>query len=253
MDTSITITELLRYPVKGLAGQSFRQVHVSGQRGVLGDRLAAIAHGTSTFDHEAGTWMPRRNFVVAAHSPPIVTLRAEYDESSGRVTIVDPHGGRLTLEANADPTGRPLEDMLAELDGHLQPGPYRIAVSNDAGSLTDHSVAAVSLMNVDSLSRLERETGLTLDRRRFRGNLWLSGAEPWGEMTWIGREFEIGRCRLKIIEPIVRCAAIDVNPESGKRDVQALKGLGRMQEDCCFGVLAEVVRDGTLTVGDELR
>ena len=83
---------------------------------------------------------------------------------------------------------------------------------------------------------------------------WSGGREKQrpaeaGEAGWIGT----GRARLKVVKRIVRCAATNVDPTTGVRDLAIpetlLKNLGHA--DC--GVYAEVVGSGDIAVGDWLQ
>jgi uncharacterized protein len=58
---------------------------------------------------------------------------------------------------------------------------------------------------------------------------------------------------LEITKPIDRCAAIDVVPRGGLRDMDlvALMERAYAHRDC--GVYARIIAGGELSVGDELR
>ena len=47
----------------------------------------------------------------------------------------------------------------------------------------------------------------------------LEGVSAWAEFDWVGQEFELGTARLEITAPINRCLNIDVNPDTGERDI----------------------------------
>jgi uncharacterized protein YcbX len=77
----------------------------------------------------------------------------------------------------------------------------------------------------------------------------ITGAAPWAEFGWIGRRLRIGAAELEIMERIGRCAATNVDPALGQRDMTVprdlLRGFGH--EDC--GVYARVVTGGRVGVG----
>ena len=70
----------------------------------------------------------------------------------------------------------------------------------------------------------------------------MSGWPAWHEFDLLGREIAIGAtARLKIVKRIVRCAATNVDPDTGMRDLSIpttlMRGFGHA--DC--GVYGEVV------------
>jgi uncharacterized protein YcbX len=69
----------------------------------------------------------------------------------------------------------------------------------------------------------------------------------------VGRELEAGAgVRLKVSKRIQRCAATDVDPDTGIRDLSIprtlMKTLGHV--DC--GIYAEVIEGGTIAAGDRI-
>ena len=87
---------------------------------------------------------------------------------------------------------------------------------------------------------------------RFRANLYVGGGAAWEEFDWVGGEIEIGEARLRIPSRIPRCAATGVDPETGARDVNVVKGLQAAYGHYDMGVYAEVLRGGRVAVGDRV-
>ena len=54
---------------------------------------------------------------------------------------------------------------------------------------------------------------------RFRGNLYVDGWPAWHEFDLLGQTLAIGDARLKVVKRIVRCAATNVDPDTGIRDL----------------------------------
>jgi uncharacterized protein len=94
--------------------------------------------------------------------------------------------------------------------------------------------------------------GTPVDPLRFRANLYFEGAAAWTEHDWIGAEITIGAARLRVISPITRCAATQVNPVTAERDLDIVAALGRAFGHINMGVYAEVVAGGEIAVGDAL-
>jgi hypothetical protein len=119
-------------------------------------------------------------------------------------------------------------------------------------SFSDVARKVVSLINLASLRELAGHTGMAVHPLRFRGNLYVEGLPAWSETSWIGREVTGGRLRLKAVEPINRCAATNVNPETARRDLTIPETLtaAHGRPDC--GIYLEVVSAGEMKVGDEI-
>jgi hypothetical protein len=111
----------------------------------------------------------------------------------------------------------------------------------------------VSLINLASAAALETVVGAPVDPLRFRGNLHLDGLEPWAEFDLVGKVLTApGGVRLKVTKRIVRCAATNVDPGTGLRDLQIPKALMQAYGHADCGVYAEVVGGGTLAEREHL-
>ena len=91
-----------------------------------------------------------------------------------------------------------------------------------------------------------------VDPLRFRANLHVEGLAPWTEFEWVGREIAIGSTRLRVTRRIRRCAATDVDPSSGARDLNVPLALRQAYGHADCGVYAEVLSGGWIARGDAL-
>ena len=88
---------------------------------------------------------------------------------------------------------------------------------------------------------------------RFRANIYLSGWPAWNEFALLARTIAVGKtARLKIIKRIQRCAATDVDPETGIRDLTIPRTLLSNFDHTDCGVYAEVVAAGEIAPGDKI-
>jgi hypothetical protein len=108
------------------------------------------------------------------------------------------------------------------------------------------------LINSTSIAALEAAMGVAVDPIRFRANVYFDGASAWSEHDWIGSEITLGTAQLRVISPITRCAATQVNPVTAKRDLDIVGGLERAFGHINMGVYAEVLARGEIAVGDAL-
>ncbi len=216
------------------------------------DRRWALAHAAGSWDPAAPKWIRCGNFVRVAHTPRFAQLRCALDEATGEVALSHPDLPPLTARPDTEVGAKAVADWIAPLAGEAKPGPFRIARAPDA-ALTDMEPPWISLKSLASLEALSGKAGRPLDPRRFRGNLWIEGIEPWVEFDWIGKELTIGPVRLRITERIGRCAAPAADPETGIRDTDVVGTLRATYGHTDFGVYAEVITGGAATLGDPVE
>ena len=91
-----------------------------------------------------------------------------------------------------------------------------------------------------------------IDPIRFRANVYFDGAAAWCEHNWIGAEIALGTARLRVVSPITRCAATQVNPATAARDLDIPAALNRYFGHINMGIYAEVLSAGEFATGDQL-
>jgi uncharacterized protein YcbX len=106
----------------------------------------------------------------------------------------------------------------------------------------------VHIVNLASLREIERTLGRPVDPLRFRANVYVEGAEPWAEFTWLDREIAIGPARLRVFARTQRCEATNVDPSNGARDMAIPAHLMRTWGHPDFGIYAKVVAGGTVAI-----
>ncbi len=117
-------------------------------------------------------------------------------------------------------------------------------------SFSDVAARCVHVVNLASLRELERAVGIPLDPLRFRPNIVVDGLAPWQEFDLVGRRIMLGEVGLEVMERTVRCAATDVDPQTGQRDTAIPAELQRAWGHGDFGVYARVIEGGTARAGD---
>jgi uncharacterized protein YcbX len=111
----------------------------------------------------------------------------------------------------------------------------------------------VSIINLASVAAIQGVVGMPVDPLRFRGNVYVAGWPAWREFDLVGQELAIGAgARLKIVKRIVRCAATNVDPDTGMRDLAIPATLMRSFGHADCGVYGEVVEAGAIAVGDRV-
>lgn len=245
----VTVADIRRYPVKGLNGESLDTIELREGHGIAHDRRFALAHASSQFDRSNPHWLPKQNFLTLLRDERLALLDARFDPDTGMLGIQ--RDGRQV--ARGDIT-QPLGRMLIEqfFDAFLPSGPRGNphVVEVPGGMLSDRPEQLISIINLTSVHDIERVARAKVDPRRFRANLYLDGLPAWSETAWPGKTLDIGEVRLEVVEIIERCAATEVNPDTGERDLHLLKTLqqGFGHTEC--GVYARVVAAGSIHIGN---
>ena len=246
---SAIVEKICRYPVKGLSPDVLESVELAVGAGLPHDRRFAIAHGGEW--RERGGWMPKRHFLNLMTNERLAALQTAFDAETGVLTI-SRKGRQVARGDITQPIGRALIDQFvaAYMQGKAVGTPH--IVEQPGVMFGDTAEPLVSIVNLASVGDLERVIRRPVDPLRFRGNIMIDGVRPWAEADWIGREIAIGTARLKIVEAIGRCAATNVDPATGERDMNIPKSLmtGFRHADC--GVYARTVQAGSLSVGDSI-
>ena len=246
----ITVAQIFRFPVKGLGEELLQTAELVTGGGIPSDRRWAVAHGKSIWDAAAPAHISRRHFVQTADSPNLAQITTRL-EGISTIAAEHPEAGTLTADLASADGREALCTWLGAIAGEHQSGPYHLAeVSGQP--LWDVADAHLSLHANSTLKALSERIGRPLERRRFRGNVWLDGLAPGEEYDLIGQEITLGGLRLKVTEATGRCAAPGASPVNGRRDIPVTEELHRHYGHTNFGVYAQVISGGTLAVGDAL-
>jgi uncharacterized protein len=252
------VTAIYRYPVKGLSAEKIDRVALLPGECLPHDRRFAIALGSTAFDPEHPEWLPKTHFVMLMRDEKLAQLQTRFDVESGVLSIAE--GGQVLLRATmSELQGRSLvAEFLTNFLGDSVNGPLRV-VSAPGHAFADArrrpnatTDKYVSLINRASIAALEAAMGIPVDPIRFRANIYFGGASAWCEQDWIDSGISLGAARLRVIAPITRCAATEVNPVTAERDLDIVAALGRAFGHTNMGVYAEVVAGGEVAAGDPL-
>lgn len=246
------IEHVYRYPVKGLAAEALESAEVETGGAIPWDRAFALAQGDSGFDPAHPKWLQKSNFMCTMANARIAALRTFFDPSDGMLTLRAPDGSGASANALTEAGRLEIEAFLVAFLGEEARGAPRFHYV-PGHMFSDNSRKVVSLIGLASLRALEARAGAKRHLRRFRANIWFSGGTPMAELGWVGRELQLGTLRARVLKPIPRCAATEVNPLTAERDAKPLQELKDFFGSPYFGVYAEVVDGGRFAVGDAIE
>jgi len=252
------IDSLWRYPVKSMRGEELDEAFASFS-GIYGDRLFAFESSASPkgFPYLTAREQQRllqyhphfRNPDKAAR--PINLTEAESmganpvwaDPSELMVDVETPDGRTLAVD---DPA---LIDMIrADIDQK-----HQLTLMRSERALTD--CRPVSVFSLQSARQLAEETGTSIDKRRFRANVYvnLTSAQGFAENEFVGKSLRIGpKVVVTVLERDARCVMITLDPDTGEKSPEILKKVAQAH-DGMAGVYGAVIVEGRLHMGDSVE
>ncbi len=246
------IHAIYRYPVKGLSPEPLERTELALHETLPGDRLYAIENGPSGFDPAAPRHQPKQRYLMLMRNERLARLRTRFDQAS-HTLVVEAQGREAARGDLRTPEGRAaIERFFAVFCADELRGAPKV-LHAPGFSFSDVARKVVSIINLASVAAVEGAVGRPVHPLRFRGNVYVTGWPAWHEFDLVGQEIEVGkRARLKIIKPIVRCAATNVDPDTGMRDLSIPETLLRSFGHADCGVYGEVLEAGDIARGDDL-
>ncbi|MFY2822992.1 MOSC domain-containing protein [Ruegeria sp. MALMAid1280] len=239
------VTQLWRHPIKSHGREAVETVTVNPGQTMPGDRVWAVAHEASKAD--GSEWVPCANFSRCAKAPKLMAISARY---AGE-TLTLSHPDRPDLTFAPDSEQQAFLDWVQPLMPADRAASARIIRVPGRG-MTDSDFPSISLCNMASHRAVGQKLGQDLSIHRWRGNIWFDGMPLWEEFEWLGREVQIGEAVFRVRERITRCLATTANPDTGVRDADTLGALETWDHKD-FGVYAEVLKGGAISVGDKVE
>jgi uncharacterized protein YcbX len=198
MDVIGRVESLWRYPVKSMRGQEESQIFLSFA-GVYADRLyafydAAARKGfpflTARQQESMLLCQPKFRYPEQAVEPPNLADAESFEPSA---TPLYPQAAQLIVDIET-PSGRVLgiddPDLIAAFSERLDET-HALSLLRSDRSFTD--CRPVSIFSIQTVNQLGQEIGSTLDKRRFRANIYADFGSMAGfaENQLIGRTLQI--------------------------------------------------------------
>jgi uncharacterized protein YcbX len=228
------VRELVRYPVKSMAGIATESA-LLGWHGLDGDRRYAFRR---LADRSGFPWLS------ASRLPELLLYHPfGLDELTGEPL---PTHVRTPAGAHVELHSAELQSEIAE----------RFGSSVELMKLKHGTFdeAAISVISLATIAGISRAAGVALDRRRFRANIVLEthNRELFLEDGWVGGKLVFGdsepRPAVSVTMRDLRCMMLNLDPDTGKQDARMLKTVVGLNANNA-GVYGTVVRPGTIRVG----
>lgn len=246
------LDRLYRYPVKGLSAEALETATVAPGGAIPWDRAFALAQGDAPFDPDHPQWLPKTNFMCLRANARIALIRSSFDARHGRLALLGPDGEGIEANALTEAGRAEIGAWLTRFLGTEARGtPQFHHVPGHV--FGDQKTPVISLINEASRADLEASAGARRHRRRFRANIWFSGAPAWSELGWVGRSLLVGSATLRVAKRTTRCPATEVNPATGERDANPVEELKATYGHADLGIHADVVAPGSFAVGDAIE
>lgn len=259
MTQPFRISACYTYPVKGMTAHAVDSLQLAPGQSVLGDRAFVFAFGNADVIGEHG-WVSKRQSVTLLNTPYLALVEAGWDPDQ-RVLSVSL--GEQSKSAQVDDPAARVEiaewftDLVLglpqnPLSGRPEREPLRL-LGDGESRFTDRGPTQISLGASSSLADLSNHAGVDVDFRRFRLNFEVDEIDAWGELDWVGKQLTVGPdVVIDVTAPIQRCNAINASPVGEGRDVELMQVLQRAYGHLDFGIEANVLEGGNISVGDEV-
>ena len=245
------VARICRYPVKGLSAETLDRVALTAGETLPFDRAFAIENGPSGFDPAVPRHLQKSAFLRLMRNERLAELGTRFDEGTQTLTIR--HGGEVVAEGRLDTAEgrRAIEAFFNTFSAADLRGPAQVLAA-PGHSFSDAARKVVSLINLETVRAIAATIGVEVDPLRFRGNLYVDELAPWEEFEWVGRRIAAAGAEFSVVSRIDRCAATNVDPSTGVRDLAIPRSLLEAYGHADCGVYLEVTSGGDLSTGDPI-
>jgi uncharacterized protein YcbX len=254
------VESLWRYPVKSMRGEELDELFV-GYAGVYGDRLYAFessagAKGFPFFTGRDNRQMIRyharfRNPAKAARPVNI----GEAEKLGSGVNPISANASELMIDVET-PEGKTfaiddsalIDNLRANIDGN-----HELKLLRSDKAITD--CRPLSIFSVQTAEKLAEETGIAVDKRRFRANIYidLTSAGGFAEDEFVGRSLRIGsKATIAVLQRDGRCMMITLDPDTAEKTPAILKQVAQTHQGKA-GVYGAVLVEGMIRKGDPVE
>jgi uncharacterized protein len=254
------VESVWRYPVKSMRGEEMDEIF-AGYAGVYGDRLFAFESSASHKGFPFFTGRDKRQMIRyrARFRHPEKAVRpanwSEAQELSPTLTPISASTDHLMIDVET-PEGKTFAIDDAALIEHLRAnvdGKHELTLLRSDKAIND--CCPLSIFAVQSARKLGDETGVDVDKRRFRANVYLdlNSGDGFEEDGLVGKSLRFGsKVVIQVLQRDARCMMITLDPDTAEKSPAILKAVAQAHEGMA-GVYAAVLTEGIIRRGDTVE
>ena len=244
------LKNIYRYPIKGLSAQPLTRVELEARKPLPHDRVFALVRPGAPFDTGDPRWGKKGLFVMLMLEEALARVRTVLDVETLRLTITQDNHQLMVADLNDDRARADVEQLIWQLVPALRSAPTLVRARD--GHFMDKPDNVISLINLATVRSLEEQWGYRIDPLRFRANFYIDGVRPWEEFEWIGSDIQIGDGLFRVDRRNGRCGATNVDPETGRRDLDLPGSLRAAFGHKELGIYLVAREAGHVAVGDSV-
>ena len=245
-------------PVKSLSFISLEACIIKKNSGILNDRIFAFSRNIDFKKAQLIEQFPNQRklqyFLTLKNSPFLNKYNFQYDGI--KLILRNPYEELASAFINNVNEISIVCNKLLDLEKLLDE-PIFLLRNNDYPFFdTTHSnnvSNSISLINLNSIKDFEKKNNMIIESQRFRGNLYVSGLEPWKERQWINKIIKINNVSFKVEKHISRCSATNLKPNSDKVTLNLPSQLKKNYNHIDMGIYLTSLDNGNITIGDKVK
>ncbi|MBE9138499.1 MOSC N-terminal beta barrel domain-containing protein [Nodosilinea sp. LEGE 07088] len=246
------LTEIWRYPVKSMLGESLEQANI-GPGGIEGDRRWAVV------DAESGVSLSAKRY------PDLLRCRAWTRDSEVMISL--PDGGEYLVDSAevasglSDLLGRRVTTRSADATETIQ-HEFPTAVTKGEGepflyepkTEAFFDCAPLQLLTSATLAKLQqRLPDSIVHRARFRPNFLIETSEiGFIENDWVNKNLTLGALRCQVYDDTRRCIMVALAQGDLPRDTNVIQMILKINEGRA-GVALKTMDSGTVRCGAKVE
>jgi uncharacterized protein YcbX len=254
------VDSLWRYPVKSMRGEEMEEMF-AGYPGVYGDRLFAFESSASPKGFPFFTGRDQRQMIrfrARFRNPEKAARPVNWSEAqklSPNLNPISADASELMVDVET-PDGKTfaIDDpaLIDDLRLHIA-GNHELTLLRSEKAITD--CRPLSIFAVQTAKRLGEETGVAVDKRRFRANVYvdLPSSDGFAEDEFVGRSLRIGASvTVAVLQRDGRCMMVTLDPDTAEKTPAILKTIAQAHEGRA-GVYGAVLVEGMIRKGDPVE
>ncbi len=233
----------------------------AGYAGVYGDRLFAFESSANDKGFPFFTGRDKREMIryrARFRHPDKAARPANWSEAqklSPTITPISASADDLTIDVEtSDGKSFAIDDpaLIEHLRANVH-GNHELTLLRSDKAMND--CCPLSIFAVHTAKKLGNETGVNVDKRRFRANVYLDlkSSEGFGEDQFVGKSLRIGpKVTVQVLKRDARCMMVTLDPDTAEKSPSVLKQVAQAHEGFA-GVYAAVLNEGIIRKGDAVE